>query len=54
MGIRAALIGRQHQRADTEWLAEVLIEQEEDDLARRVVLGPAVSLGPNRTVTNGS
>ena len=31
---RAALIGRLHQRADTEWLAEVLIDLEEDRRGR--------------------
>lgn len=31
---RAALIGRLHQRADAEWLAELLIDLEEDEPAR--------------------
>ena len=31
---RAALIGRLHQRADTGWLAEVLIDLEEDESPR--------------------
>lgn len=33
-GDRAALIGRLHQRADGEWLAELLIDLEEDEPAR--------------------
>jgi hypothetical protein len=31
---RADLIGRLHQRADAEWLAELLIDLEEDEPAR--------------------
>jgi hypothetical protein len=31
---RAALIGRLHQREDAEWLAELLIDLEEDEPAR--------------------
>jgi hypothetical protein len=31
---RAALIGRLHQRVDAEWLAELLIDLEEDEPAR--------------------
>lgn len=31
---RAALIGRLHQRADAEWMAELLIDLEEDKAAR--------------------
>ena len=31
---RAALIGRLHQRQDAEWLAELLIDLEEDEPAR--------------------
>ena len=31
---RAALIGRLHQREDAAWLAEMLIDLEEDEAAR--------------------
>jgi hypothetical protein len=31
---RAALIGRLHQREDAAWLAELLIDLEEDEPAR--------------------
>jgi hypothetical protein len=31
---RAALIGRLHQRPDTDWLAEVLTDLEVDEIAR--------------------
>jgi hypothetical protein len=31
---RAALIGRLHRREDAEWLAELLIDLEEDEPAR--------------------
>lgn len=31
---RAVLIGRLHQRAHAEWLAELLIDLEEDEAAR--------------------